>query len=92
MQNTPKILQLTPTHRIAMLTLIILQFTLFLWAVVLLLNYCMLKMPFIEFESLTNSTSNEQHYIRNSCLYILFWVQHILMATHKYKIGIHNRF
>jgi hypothetical protein len=66
--------------------LIITQYILFVISMLLLVNYFAVHLPFVEYPSLTDTAYRTPHYLRNILLYLLFWVQHIVMATLKYKI------
>ena len=66
--------------------MIIAQYVLFAWVHVLLINYHAFPIPFINYPSLLNEGISETHYAKNILLYILFWIQHIIMATITFKI------
>lgn len=73
-----------------MLTLVILQFIMYLFGLSLFNNYID-PVPFLSYPSLTTATSTETHYLKNTALYVLFWVQHVVMATLKYKVSWQQR-
>lgn len=84
-------LQLTQFHRVTAVVMIIIQYTLFAWIHILLINYHAFTIPFINYPSLLDDNKSETHYGKNMLLYILFWIQHISMATLRYKIAWFRR-
>lgn len=85
-------LPLTPIHRITMIAMIMVQYVLFVWSNILIVNYHSFKIPFLHYPSMTDASTTETHYTSNLCLYLFFWLQHIAMATLKYKISWYNHF
>lgn len=94
--------EMTPPHRVAVLVLIVLQYALFAWSLLLMVNYHAIRLPFLGYPSMVaaepadgrpggDAVPGETHYGRNVLLYMLFWVQHILMATLKYKMAWFSR-
>ena len=67
--------------------LIIVQYALFLISMVFLANYFIYPIPFVPYPSMLTVTNIRPDYIRNVLLYMVFWAQHIIMATLKYKIS-----
>lgn len=86
------VLELTPFHRVAAVIMIIVQYVLFAWAQILLVNYHSFRIPLINYPSLLNDKISETHYAKNILLYIVFWIQHIIMATITYKITWFRRY
>ena len=78
---------LTKFHRTTVMILIVLQYLLFGYTLLMIINYHAFPIPFFNYKSMVTSTSNETHYIWNISLYLLFWAQHIIMATLKYKLA-----
>lgn len=76
---------LTPTHRLIVIVLIVLQYLLFLFSQILMTHFNTIAFPFIPYDSLTLKNKHNSHYLWNFSLYFLFWAQHIVMATLKYK-------
>ena len=80
-------LELTTAHRVAAITMMVAQFIFFLASIAMLVNYHAVDLPFIPYPSMTTHTATtNSHYICNTLLYLLFWAQHILMATLTYKV------
>lgn len=55
--KTTDTLELTPAHRVAMLVLVIAQYLLFFWALILQANYHAFKFPFLDYASLGTAGS-----------------------------------
>lgn len=83
--DSKQLLELTPFHRITVTIMIVLQYALFFISQALLVHYFALPIPFVSFPSIATTTSTETHYLWNTFLHLLFWAQHILMATLMYK-------
>lgn len=83
--DSKQLLELTPFHRITVAIMIVLQYALFFISQALLVHYFALPIPFVSFPSIATTTSTETHYLWNTFLHLLFWAQHILMATLMYK-------
>jgi hypothetical protein len=82
--------ELTPLHRVAAVALIVAQYVLFFIGLGLFYHYAVIPIPGVDYPSMINSTSSETHYTHNLCLYLLFWAQHILMATLKFKVSLYG--
>ena len=54
---------------------------------VLLFNYFAVAIPFLPYPSMISTRNTQTHYLPNILLYLLFWAQHIIMATLKYKLA-----
>lgn len=80
----PSNITLTLFHRFSMLFLIIAEFALFIFSLLLYSNYID-QLSFMPYPSLSTATSTDSHYVKNVSLYLLFWVQHIGMATLLFK-------
>jgi protein-S-isoprenylcysteine O-methyltransferase Ste14 len=50
-------------------------------------HYHSFVLPFIPYPSLLAASHTEPHYLHNALFYLLFWAQHILMATLRYKVA-----
>ena len=74
------------------MVLTIVELLLFILALLLLTNYYAIPLSFLPFESMMTTKNTKPHYLRNSLLYLSFWVQHILMATLFYKNAWFKRF
>lgn len=85
-------LQIRRFDRVALLSLSIIQYLIFAWSQILLVNYHSFRIPFLDYDSLTTVKSIEPRYLKNICLYSLFWVQHIGMATVEYKLACYKRY
>ena len=74
-----------------MLSYIVIQLILFLYFNILIIHYTCFPIPVL-FNSLSLLSSNEtnQHYLYNSFLYSLFFIQHIGMALLSFKIKLLN--
>ena len=81
-------IELTPPHRVAAVTLIVAQYVLFFIGNGLFYHYAATPIPGVALPSMVTSTSLETHYVHNICLYLLFWAQHIFMATLKFKLAM----
>lgn len=75
-----------------MLALIIIQYIVSVFGLALLVNYHSVAIPFLHYPSMLTSSSTETHYLKNGALYLLFWLQHVAMATLKYKINWQSQF
>lgn len=78
-------LKLTLVHRVSVLLLMIAQTLVFVIGEGLFFHYLGFPVPGVSYPTLFTAGESETHYIYNVCLYLLFLVQHILMATLKYK-------
>ena len=79
-------LKLTAFHRILVIFLIFAQYILAFLSIVLFYNYFGFPIPFIPYPSMADARTTHTHYFANIMLYLLFWAQHIIMATLKYKL------
>lgn len=72
-----------------MLGLIAVQAVLFVYSNLLLSHFAFLPLPFLfNSPSLVDPIKTEEtYYIQNGCIYTIFWLQHILMATLRYKLA-----
>jgi hypothetical protein len=52
MQSGKNTIELTPAHRVVMLTLVIIQYIAFGWALLLMVNYHAFRLPFLDYPSL----------------------------------------
>ena len=80
-------LEITPLHKLVFLTLAATQYLLFLTSVFLLGNYLAFGFSFIPYPSLATATSTESYYLWNALMAVTFCLQHIVMATLKYKVN-----
>ena len=80
-------LEITTVHKLFFLALAGLQYLLFLTSVFLLGNYLAFGFSFLPYPSLVTATSTESHYLWNTFMTMTFCIQHIVMATLKYKVN-----
>lgn len=86
--HNPTKLKLTPLHRVSLLVLLITQYLLFFASNLMLGHYHAFPIPGLPLPSMANPNNPpETHYLHNLCLVLVFWAQHILMATLTYKLA-----
>jgi hypothetical protein len=92
MQAKGNTIVLKPVHRIFMLFFIFAEHIGFIWGMMLYINYNSIRIPFVDYPSVippeTTPPPATTHYAKNAALYALFWLQHIVMATIKYKLAL----
>ena len=77
---------MTCWRRVLVIVLIVFQSVFSIWGILLLFNYFVLNIPFLPSPSMVSTKNIHTHYLTNILLYLLFWSQHIIMATLKYKL------
>jgi protein-S-isoprenylcysteine O-methyltransferase Ste14 len=86
MEQQENKLKLTPFHRVCSVALVIAQYLLFFGSNAMLVHYHAFPIPGLSLPSMVLDNSEETHYVHNTCLLLLFWGQHILMATLTFKL------
>ena len=82
----PYRIEMTWWRRVVVIVLIIVQSVVSFWGILLLFSYFAVRIPFLPYPSMVSTRSTNTHYFTNILLYLLFWAQHIFMATLKYKL------